>query len=227
MKKSMTALLALLLSMSFIDAAEPQGLSGQGRAVAIAAPRPEYPYEARRRRIVGRGIAVLEVDSSTGKVTHAYMAQSTGSSILDRATLQAFRQWRFQPGTVARVKTPIAYTMRGEVITTVHVDAKPMDKVLAPFLGKGTLINGPMPQYPRSVPWREKRGEGLYELRIGPNGTATGVKILKSSGDNVFDETTVTTLKNWRLRRGPMVIELPLSFHLTSTKYSVGIPKHP
>jgi TonB family protein len=197
------------------------------RVVAISTPRPEYPYEARRHHMVGRGIAILEVEPSTGNVTHAYMAQSTGYSLLDNATLSAFRHWRFQLGVVTKVRIPIAYTINGEVITTVHVNAKPMDTVLSPFLGKGTVINGPMPQYPRTVPWREKRGEGLYELRVGPNGDAIKAKILKSSGDVVFDETTVAALENWRLRRGPMIIELPLSFHLTSTKYSVGIPKHP
>ncbi len=64
-------------------------------------------------------------------------------------------------------------------------------------------------------------------MRVGPNGDAIKAKVLKSSGNAVFDETTVAALQSWRLRRGPMIIELPLSFHLSSTKYSVGIPKHP
>ncbi len=208
-------------------AAKPQGDGRQARAIAIAAPRPDYPYEARRAHMVGRGIAILEVNSSSGKVTHAYMAQSTGYALLDNNTVNTFRHWRFQPDTVTMVRIPINYTMQGEVITTVHVDAKPMDKVLAPFLGKGTVLNGPMPQYPRTVPWIEKRGEGLYELRVGPNGDAVKARVLKSSRDAIFDQTTLAALQNWRLRRGPMIIELPLSFQLTSTKYSVGIPKHP
>jgi TonB family protein len=228
MKKVLAGLCLLVVSAGFLRAsATPQGDAGPARAVAIAAPRPDYPYEARRQHLVGRGIVILEVDPSTGKVIHAYMAQSTGSALLDGNTLSVFRHWRFQPGTVIKVRIPINYTMQGEVITTVHVDAKPMDSVLAPFLGRGTVINGPMPQYPRTVPWKEKRGEGLYELRIGPNGDAVKVRVLQSSHDAVFDQTTVAALQNWRLRRGPIIIELPLSFHLTSTKYSVGIPKHP
>jgi len=228
MKKGLTGLWLLVVSAGFLRAAATsQGDGRQARAVAIAAPRPDYPYEARRQHMVGRGIAILEVDPSTGKVTHAYMAQSTGYELLDNNTLSTFRHWRFQPDTVKMVRIPINYTMRGEVLTTVRVDAKPMDRVLAPFLGEGTVLNGPMPQYPRTVPWTEKRGEGLYELRIGPNGHAVKARVLKSSRDAVFDQITVAALQNWRLRRGPMIIELPLSFRLTSTKYSVGIPKHP
>ena len=217
----------LLIPIGFTSAAAPQTSGKRAKSVAVFAPRPDYPYEARRQGMVGRGVVILEVDVGTGKVTHAYMAESTGHALLDGSALNAFRQWRFKPGTVSKVRTPINYTMSGEVITTVHVDAKPMDKVLSPFLGEGTVINGPMPQYPRTVPWTEKRGEGLYELRVGPNGDAVKAKVLRSSGDTVFDQTTVAALQNWRLRRGPMIIELPLSFHLTSTKYSVGIPKHP
>jgi hypothetical protein len=33
------------------------------------------------------------------------------------------------------------------------------------------------------------------------------------------------TLRKWRLRRGPLILELPLSFKLTPTKYTVDIPK--
>ena len=83
------------------------------KAVAISAPRPEYPYEARRARLTGSGVAVMTVEPSIGAVTEVVMAQSTGSSILDNAATSAFRRWRFKPGTVTKVRTPITFTMTG------------------------------------------------------------------------------------------------------------------
>jgi periplasmic protein TonB len=83
------------------------------RAKAISAPRPEYPYEARRARMTGSGVVLMTVDTASGAVTSAVMAQSTGSPVLDNAVLSAFRRWRFQPGTVSRVRTPITFTMSG------------------------------------------------------------------------------------------------------------------
>ena len=83
------------------------------KTVAISAPRPAYPYEARRARVTGSGVAIMTVDRSTGYVTSAVMAQSTGSPILDNAATSAFRRWRFQPGTVSRVRVPITFTMAG------------------------------------------------------------------------------------------------------------------
>lgn len=84
------------------------------KAVAIFAPKPDYPYEARSRHVTGSGVALLQVDTSSGNVTDASMAQSIGSPILDNSTVSTFRRWRFRPGACApRVKVPITYTMTG------------------------------------------------------------------------------------------------------------------
>lgn len=88
------------------------GLSS-AKIVALSAPRPEYPYEARRQRITGSGIVAMTVDPATGMVTEVSMWQSTGSSVLDNATVTAFRRWRFKPGTAFKIKSPITYTLTG------------------------------------------------------------------------------------------------------------------
>jgi protein TonB len=77
------------------------------------APRPVYPYDARRQRVTGSGIALMTVDSVDGSVVDVRMVQSCGSVILDNATLDAFRRWHFKPGSVERVQVPITYTLTG------------------------------------------------------------------------------------------------------------------
>jgi TonB family protein len=83
------------------------------KALATYAPRPQYPYEARSRRITGRGVCVVEVDAGSGSVTSASMASSIGNPMLDNAALSAFRQWRFKPGSVSKVKIPLTFTTTG------------------------------------------------------------------------------------------------------------------
>jgi TonB family protein len=196
------------------------------KALAIYAPRPQYPYEARAKRQTGSGVAILVIDPNTGLVKKAEMATSTGYKILDDATLNAFRVWRFKPGTVAMAKIPITFTMGGSVITKLTVTYKrDMGEILTPFLGKGIVLNGPNPRYPLYPPWTDKQGNGKYELHVGKNGKVEEVKILKSSGDPTFDRVAVSTLRKWRLRRGPIVIELPLAFKLTPSTYDIWIPK--
>ncbi len=43
--------------------------------------------------------------------------------------------------------------MGGPVTTELRVKEKPMDDVLSHFLGKGTVLKGPIPGYPSFPPW--------------------------------------------------------------------------
>ena len=84
------------------------------RPIAISAPRPDYPYEARARQVTGAGVALFTIEPSSGNVSDVSMAQSTGSPILDNAIVSACRRWRFRPGSYdPHFKLPISYTMTG------------------------------------------------------------------------------------------------------------------
>src|SRR5882724_3543081 len=221
----------LLFTLLWANHGQATGEKGNSkpdhRAALISGGRPEYPYEARRRRITGSGVVLMHIDHATGNVTSCEMALSTGNEMLDEAAMSAMRQWRFKPGPVM-AKCPITFTMSGQgnqVFTEYQVKEKPMGDALAAFLGKGAVEKGPIPAYPRSVPWTTKQGTGRYELHVRKDGRVSEVRVLKRSGDDIFDRTTVETLRQWRFRRGPLILELPLSFALTPTHYSVAIPK--
>jgi protein TonB len=83
------------------------------RVFAINAPRPEYPYEARRQKITGDGVVAMTVDQASGQVSDVSIVKSTGSPFLDNAALAGFRRWRFKPGTVSTVRCPITFTLVG------------------------------------------------------------------------------------------------------------------
>ena len=232
-RRLLAVLLFTLFGADCTRGAEPKGHTkiddSAILALLVSAVRPAYPYEARLRRITGAGVAVLKIDRSTGKVASCEMAPSTGNEMLDDAAVEAFRQWRFKPGTIAGVRIPIVFAVSGDqgnqVFTDYHAKGKSMDEALARFLGKGTVEKGPVPEYPRSVPWTNKQGKGVYEIHVRRDGIVSDVKILERSGDEVFDRTAVDTLRRWRLRRGPLILELPLAFRLTPEHYSVSIPQ--
>jgi TonB family protein len=203
---------AALLLWRQLATAEAAELTGrEARARALFAPRPTYPYEARAKHEQGSGIAILTVDPATGNVTNVVMALSTGVKILDDATISAFSQWRFKPGTVKKVRLPITFSLSvagGPAVAEVRVlKALPMEQLLARLLGKGNVVNAPIPVYPPHPLQTSKQGRGVYEIHVNNAGTVTEVKILKSSGDTTFDQVTVDTLRQWRLRHGPKIIE--------------------
>lgn len=61
--------------------------TGEPKALALYAPRPACPYEARDKRLTGSGTVLVNVDSLTGSVTSAQMLKSTGYKVLDDSAL--------------------------------------------------------------------------------------------------------------------------------------------
>jgi TonB family protein len=84
-----------------------------GKVFAVTAPRPEYPYEARRQKITGDGVVVMTVDPVSGNVISVSMSKTTGSPFLDNAAVTGFKRWRFRPGTLSSVTCPVTFTLTG------------------------------------------------------------------------------------------------------------------
>jgi hypothetical protein len=60
------------------------------------------------------------------------MLQSTGNKQLDGAALEAYSQWRFQPGTGSQVKIPFEFATRPKPPTAKK--SKPPSAILYPLL---------------------------------------------------------------------------------------------
>jgi len=79
---------------------------------AVYAPKPVYRPEWAKQGLAGKGVALVNIDPKTGSVTGVRMLQSTGNPLLDGAALQAYSQWRFEPGSPPQVKMPIEFASR-------------------------------------------------------------------------------------------------------------------
>jgi len=108
---------ALVLLLAFVSVCSLEAQIGTPAAgkqppKAIYTPRPVYRPEWAKQGLAGKGIVLVTIDQQTGKVTGARMLQSTGNKQLDGAALEAYSQWRFQPGTGSQVKIPIEFANR-------------------------------------------------------------------------------------------------------------------
>ena len=79
---------------------------------AIYTPSPVYRPEWTKQKLAGKGLVLVSIDQQTGKVIGVRMLQSTGNKQLDGAALEAYSQWRFQPGTGSQVQIPIEFANR-------------------------------------------------------------------------------------------------------------------
>jgi TonB family protein len=97
-------------SVSLLNAQSPTPTISMPRAVY--APKPVYRPEWAKQGLKGKGVVLVTIDPKTGKVSGVQMLQSTGNQLLDGAALQAYSQWRFEPGSVPQLKMPIEFTTR-------------------------------------------------------------------------------------------------------------------
>src|ERR1700746_1161764 len=101
-----------LISVCSLHAQTGTPATGQQLPKAIYTPKPVYRPEWAKQGLTGKGVVLVTIDQQTGRVTGVRMLQSTGNKQLDGAALEAYSQWRFQPGTVSQVKIPIEFAPR-------------------------------------------------------------------------------------------------------------------
>jgi len=105
-------LVVTLFSVSPLHAQTGTPAAMQPPPKAIYTPRPVYRPEWAKQGLTGKGVVLVTIDQQTGTVTGARMLQTTGNKQLDGAALEAYSQWRFQPGTGSQVKIPIEFATR-------------------------------------------------------------------------------------------------------------------
>jgi TonB family protein len=190
---------------------------------AVFTPTPEF-----FRSLLDNAyyVFLLSVDSKTGSVTNVQVKESTGGDYYRFKILESLRRWRFKPGAPALIQ--VSFGM--ERVWTGDPDhqrhTKAVNDLLEPFLGKQAVRSGALPDYPTKPPWPNKRGTAVFELHVAKSGAVTKVNLKRASGDEAFDQNAAAVLARWYFRKGPVVVELPLSFVLTPEKFSLYVPKN-
>lgn len=185
----------------------------------------DYVYSTNEH---GSCAVVMVVDPVSGNVTSDYIESSSGDHYLNYKALEMMKKFKFKPGSPRRIRTTFGMSDSSWWRNyKPDRESQPLSKILKPFLGKNALVEGSLPDYPRDKPWTDKHGTGVFELHVARTGEVTSVAVKKFSGDPPFDEVMVRAMRQWRFRKGPVEIELPLYFALTPQKFSVRIPKYP
>ena len=132
MLRVLLAVVVTLVSISALHAQSVSPMEQQPPLKAIYTPKPVYRPEWARQGLTGKGVVLVTIYQATGKVAGARMLKSTGNKLLDGAALEAYSQWRFQPGTISQVKIPIEFANRPKPPTAKRTLSQPA--ILYPLL---------------------------------------------------------------------------------------------
>lgn len=96
----------------------PDGAGGSADG-STRLPPPEYPQAAYQAGLSGKVLLLVDVDAA-GNVTHAEIERATPAGVFDAATLEAVKQWKFQPPlengrpVPGRVRVPVQFEPDGK-----------------------------------------------------------------------------------------------------------------
>lgn len=152
---------------------------------------------------------MLDIDKPSGRVTSARMAVSTGHKILDDSALEAFRKWRFKPGTSAKVKIPIAFSMSSgrfppRVRTSAPLPVSHPVRVRSVSGGPDAIaIRTTQFDYPLSARSQHVSGNGAAIIEIDArSGTVVSARMNPSTGRKILDEAALKAFRQWRFKPG-------------------------
>jgi len=171
-----------------------------GEVYEIAPPVPK----ARTGSVVldDRG-EIVGVITSRGENSDATVVRplSAVSSLLSRASSTTTASWQSSP-------TP---SPSASPTPTPSSTPKPS----ATPARKGRIVYNPPPIYPTEARRSHFpiRGAGSYRILFGPDGRASSVQVLHSTGNQLLDSSAVSGLGQWRAEPGPSFsITVPVTF---------------
>jgi TonB family protein len=158
------------------------------------------------------GIAVLDVNTETGKVTRVRIERSSGSRRYDVAVMDALRHQHFAPHGEKEVGVPFSINQAGsftqkdveQYLSRHGVNANAVSRRLR-LVTRFAAIQAMATRYDR------------YELTVAPTGQVTSVKIIQSTGSGRLDQAATNALHNWRFRPGAVTtVLIAMHFDLRS-----------
>jgi len=167
------------------------GNEGNAREMTIASQEPERleitgatPLSAVGSPVVNRDGEVVGVVTSAGETTIARSSAAL-DSLFSRVAVNTQPTW---PATAEASATPRATP-------------------------KPRLVYAPAPAFPPSASVPGLSGTGRFRLSFDAQGNVTNIQLVQSTGNRVFDESAIRTLRQWKCSPGQgWVVTVPVTF---------------
>lgn len=198
------AALALLLATGAAAGAAPALPPNDATAVATRQVPPTYPPAQKDKGIDGCVVVSFVIDAE-GRPGDIQVMDSQPKGAFDKATLKAFRQWRFQqpprPGRYAQV---VNYRLKDRPAVNTCVPL-PGYAVLNPHAGPATrelrILQKVMPSYARD-PDAADGGCVTVRFQIRYDGFVGEVTVLEARPESLAGPT-IEALKQWQFQSFP------------------------
>ena len=157
---------------------------------------PVYPELARRAKVEGNVILNVRTDEE-GNVEHIKVAQSK-DPLLNRAAIDAVRQWKYEPFYYKGKRNPILFTVtvRFRLVDTAGEEEEARVEEETPNI-RPQLIKRVDPVYPERA--RRSGIEGIVVLRISTDeeGNVSSIVVLRSES-TMLNQAAIEAVEQWK-----------------------------
>ena len=171
----------------------------------IKSVNPNYPPEAARKQIDGAVIVRIVVDKN-GTVTSA--KAMSGPPELFEASVEAAKQWQFEPPDHAPVTTVLEMNYRpgpkpcppgkkGEIANVLSAFQFPQKPLHSGELKVIRELHDPLPSYPQEAREAGKEGDLEMVITVARSGDVVGARVTKSI-DHTIDQVALDTVRTWK-----------------------------
>jgi len=168
---------------------------------------PIYPAQASKKHIEGTVVVRITVDKD-GRVADAKALR--GPSELFRSSVEAAKQYRFEPPENAPIATNLEMSYRlepkpcplgkkGDHGEVLYAERLPMKTEHAGQLKIVGHISEPLPPYPEEAREAGKEGELEIFITVAPSGDVIGALVIKPV-DPAIDGAALATVRSWKFK---------------------------
>lgn len=201
-------LLSLILTWSAAAAAADTAANPGSISRPIATGTPHlcldyYPPLAKRFDVQGNTMVRLVI-AEDGTVRDPVVRNSSGSELLDQASLDCVKNWIYVPAK--RDGVPIAANWAVEIKWYMNHDFEGPAADETPPPGAKWILPAEVHEPPHQCQASFNSLSGQISV-VGPtslsftitkNGSTTDVVVTRSSGNDIYDQTAVACIKRWR-----------------------------
>ena len=105
-------------------------------------------------------------------------------------------------------------------VKVAPIKAPQQGGVMSMSSAKALAVSKPQPPYPYEARAHHITGSGVCVVTIGPDGGVTDAVMAQSIGNNLLDQSALSTFRRWKFRPGTVSkVKIPITFTMAGASY--------
>jgi TonB family protein len=193
--------------VAFLELNKTANLSQGAGVVVVGSALAGSEGSAREMTIASRDVERLEIAGATPQTSAGSPVVNRDGEVVGVVTSAGEKTIARPSAALDSLLSRVADDTRPNWAATAETRATPRPTP------KPRLIYAPAPAFPPRAAQSSLSGTGRFRLSFDAQGNVTNIQLIQSTGNRIFDEAAINTLRQWRCSPGQgWVVTVPVTF---------------